>query len=149
MQHTIPCPHCGGDIVQYRNPAPTVDAIIHDKVRGIVLIERKNEPHGYALPGGFIDYGESAETAAVREALEETGLTVRLTRLCGVYSDPDRDPRFHTMSVVFAAELVDAGAEPCGGDDAATARFYALDDLPKPIVFDHLQIIKDYVASLT
>lgn len=147
MQHTIPCPHCGGDVVQYRNPAPTVDIIIHDEDRGIVLIERKNEPLGYALAGGFIDYGESAEAAAVREAKEETGLDVRLTGLSGVYSAPDRDPRFHTMSVVFTAELVDTGAEPCGGDDAATAHFYPLDKLPKPIVFDHLRIIQDYIKG--
>lgn len=149
MQEAVPCPHCGGEILQYRNPTPTVDALIYDPQRGIILIERRNEPHGYALPGGFIDYGESAEDAAVREALEETGLEVRLTGLLGVYSAPKRDPRFHTMSVVYMAELAYEGAKPCGGDDAASAAFFALDALPEPIVFDHTKIIQDFVASLT
>ncbi|PSN76032.1 NUDIX hydrolase, partial [filamentous cyanobacterium CCP4] len=99
----------------YRNPAPTVDIIIellHHPHRPIVLIERHHEPLGWALPGGFVDYGESVETAARREAAEETGLTVELVEQFAVYSDPDRDPRKHTLSVVF---LATATSDPVAG----------------------------------
>lgn len=146
MTHKIPCPHCGGQVVMYRNPAPTVDVVIHAHGRGIVLVERRNEPHGWALPGGFIDYGESAEDAAVREAEEETGLVVTLEGLVGVYSDPARDPRHHTMSVVYAARIAKGtGSEPHAGDDAAQARFFSPDALPQPIAFDHATIIADFL----
>jgi 8-oxo-dGTP diphosphatase len=127
-----------------RNPFPTVDVIIEIQ-GGIVLIRRKNPPPGWALPGGFIDYGESAEAAAVREAREETGLIVRLTGLLGVYSSPDRDPRFHTLSVVYTAEPT-GGGEPRGGDDAAQARVFPPDALPPDMAFDHAAIIGDYLA---
>jgi len=127
-----------------RNPYPTVDIIIETK-GGIVLVRRKNPPPGWALPGGFIDYGESAEAAAVREAREETGLTVRLTQLLGVYSSPDRDPRFHTLSVVYVAEP-EGGQEPRGGDDAAEARVFPADRIPGDVAFDHASIIADYRA---
>lgn len=153
MEHRVPCPHCGGPVVMYRNPAPTVDIIIHEPGRGIVLVLRRNEPHGWALPGGFIDYGESAEAAAVREAREETGLEVELTGLVGVYSEPGRDPRHHTLSVVYAAtaraESLRAlpGGAPQAGDDAAQAHFFALDDLPQPLAFDHARIITDWAGS--
>ena len=110
---------------------------------GIVLIERANEPRGWALPGGFIDYGETTEAAARREAEEETGLKVTLTALLGVYSDPDRDPRHHTMSTVYVAT---AQGVPRGQDDAAEAAVFALDALPSPLCFDHERIIADYRA---
>lgn len=135
------CPHCGEGI-KARNPFPTVDIVLYRPQAGILLIERRNPPHGWALPGGFIDYGESSEQAACREALEETGLEVRLTSLLGVYSDPARDPRFHTLSIVYIAEA-DVG-EPCAGDDAKNARFFPLDSLPADIAFDHRQIIADF-----
>ncbi|BFR48163.1 NUDIX hydrolase [Nitratidesulfovibrio sp. HK-II] len=152
MEHRVPCPHCGGPVVMYRNPAPTVDILIHEPGRGIVLIRRRNEPPGWALPGGFIDYGESAEAAALREAREETGLNVELTGLVGVYSEPGRDPRHHTLSVVYAARVRGGAAAipaagPVAGDDAADARFFAPDDLPHPMAFDHATIIADWLRG--
>ena len=124
----------------YRNPSPTVDIIIEIEDQ-IVLIERKNPPPGWALPGGFVDYGESFEEAARREAKEETGLDVHLLRQLHTYSDPKRDPRQHTVSTVFIAW---ASGTPTGGDDAKTARLYSLDALP-PLAFDHASILADYV----
>lgn len=132
---------------QWRNPFPTVDIIIYRPGAGIVLIERSNPPYGWALPGGFIDYGESAEQAAIREAKEETGLSVQLTGLLGVYSDPARDPRFHTLSVVFIASI-DKKSTPCAGDDARKARFFALDKLPLAMAFDHCTIVQDFIQRL-
>ncbi|MBI3354842.1 MAG: NUDIX hydrolase, partial [Nitrospirae bacterium] len=88
---------------QFRNPLPTVDIIIELKDKGIVLIRRKNPPHGWAIPGGFVDYGESLEYAAVREAREETSLNVELIRQFHTYSDPRRDARLHTISTVYIA----------------------------------------------
>lgn len=123
-----------------KNPAPTVDTII-ELDEGIVLVRRRNPPEGWALPGGFVDYGESAERAARREAEEETGLKVRLTELFGVYSDPSRDPRQHTISTVFIAR---AAGTPRGGDDAAEARVFPLDALPSPLAFDHARILAEY-----
>ena len=99
----VVCPNCGQVVSPYRNPTPTVDIVIEVDNRGIVLIERKNFPHGWALPGGFVDYGESLEQAAVREALEETSLSVELVGQLGAYSDPARDPRGHTITNVFLA----------------------------------------------
>jgi 8-oxo-dGTP diphosphatase len=125
------------------NPAPpvaTVDVIIEAGDR-IVLIRRKHPPPGWALPGGFIDAGEKAQDAAVREALEETGLRVTVTDLLGVYSDPARDPRSHTISTVYIGK---AEGTPSGGDDAAEARLFSERDLPSPLAFDHAQILADY-----
>ena len=130
---------------EFRNPFPTADIIIEIDGAGIVLIKRKNPPHGWAIPGGFVDYGESVEAAAVREAKEETSLDVELTRLLGVYSDPDRDPRFHTVSTVFVAR---ASGTPIGQDDAAEARVFTRDNLPDDIAFDHRSILDDYFSSL-
>jgi 8-oxo-dGTP diphosphatase len=124
-----------------RNPAPTVDIIIELDSGGIILIKRKNPPPGWALPGGFIDYGESAEDAAVREAREETTLAVHLVELLHVYSDPNRDARQHTISTVFIAT---ASGIPHGADDAVEARVFTEEDLPSPIAFDHAQILRDY-----
>ena len=124
----------------HRNPVPTVDTII--EVRGgIVLIRRRNPPPGWALPGGFVDYGERAAAAAVREAREETGLEVTLTELFHVYSDPARDPRQHTMATVFIGT---ATGEPVGGDDAAEAAVFTAQSLPVPLAFDHARILEDY-----
>ncbi|MBI5574748.1 MAG: NUDIX hydrolase [Deltaproteobacteria bacterium] len=121
-------------------PVPTVDVIIEVGGR-IILVRRKYPPAGWALPGGFIDAGETAPQAAVREAMEETGLHVKLTALLGVYSDPARDKRKHTISTVYIAK---AEGLPLGGDDAAEARLFGERDLPSPIAFDHAQILADY-----
>jgi 8-oxo-dGTP diphosphatase len=118
-----------------------VDIII-EVTDGIILIERKNEPLGWALPGGFVDYGESLEQAAVREALEETGLTVRLIQQFKTYSDPDRDPRHHTISTVYIAS---ADGFPNAGDDAAQTGIFTRHNLPH-LVFDHAKILADYFA---
>jgi len=128
---------------EYRNPFPTVDIIIEVE-GGIVLIERKNPPHGWAIPGGFVDYGETVEAAAVREAKEETSLDVKLTRLLGVYSDPSRDPRSHTISTVYVAI---ADGQPVAADDAADAGVFTENTLPENVVFDHREILRDYFKS--
>jgi 8-oxo-dGTP diphosphatase len=127
-----------------QTPLLAADIIIemHDRPgRPIVLIERKHEPLGWALPGGFVEVGESAEAAAVREAAEETNLEISLQTLLGVYSDPDRDPRGHTASAVYIATA--AGA-PVAMDDAAAVRVYDLSELPSQLAFDHAQILADY-----
>ena len=125
---------------KFHGPLVTVDIII-ELSRGIVLIERKNPPHGWALPGGFVDYGESIERAAMREAKEETSLDVWLVEQFYTYSDPGRDPRHHTVSTVFVAS---ANGAPCGADDAKTAGVFGENQLPAPIVFDHSRILSDY-----
>ena len=107
----------------------------------ILLIERKNPPHGWALPGGFVDVGETLEQAAVREAAEEISLPVRLKDLLGCYSDPGRDPRMHTASAVYVAE---ASGTPRAADDAANVQSFSLDDLPVQLAFDHALILADY-----
>ncbi|TNF22742.1 MAG: NUDIX hydrolase [Deltaproteobacteria bacterium] len=125
----------------HRNPVPTVDLLIETRPGTLVLVKRRNPPLGWALPGGFVDYGETLEAAAVREAKEETGLDVTLVRQLHTYSDPARDPRQHTLSTVFVAR---ATGEPEGGDDAAEARVFAVDALPTPMAFDHAAIIEDW-----
>jgi 8-oxo-dGTP diphosphatase len=138
----LTCPSCGAKVKQYRNPFPTVDIIIEVQ-GGIVLIERKNPPHGWALPGGFVDYGERLEDAAVREAREETSLEVDNLRLLGCYSDPGRDERMHTISTVYIA---DGCGQPLAADDAANVGIFQLDNLPEPLCFDHAGILADYAA---
>ncbi|MEA3409388.1 MAG: NUDIX hydrolase [Candidatus Eisenbacteria bacterium] len=126
-----------------RNPVPTVDIII-ERPGGIVLIERRNPPPGWALPGGFIDRGESAEDAAVREAREETGLALADLRQFHVYSDPARDPRLHTITTVFVAR---GSGELSAGDDAACARVFDPAGLPGQVAFDHREIVTDYISG--
>lgn len=147
MEQTVICPNCGVPTNIFRNPAPTVDVVIHDPEQGVVIISRANEPHGYALPGGFVDYGEQVEAAAIREMKEETNLDVELQGVLGVYSRPDRDPRLHTLSTVFVGRAKNPDALKAG-DDAAKAKFYALSDLPEPIVFDHKKILSDFAEVL-
>lgn len=130
--------------MQYRNPAPTVDIIIElpqRSERPIILIERKNEPFGWAIPGGFVDYGESIETAAIREAKEEVSLQVELVEQFYVYSDPQRDPRQHTLAIVFIAT---AQGEPVAADDAKSVGIFHQWDLPSNLCFDHNRILHDY-----
>ena len=125
---------------KYRNPLVTVDIIIEID-DGIVLVERRNPPRGWALPGGFVDYGESLEAAAVREAKEETSLDVQLKEQFHTYSDPGRDPRHHTVTTAYIA----AGTGiPTAEDDAKRIGIFTKGDLPDPIVFDHRRIINDY-----
>jgi ADP-ribose pyrophosphatase YjhB (NUDIX family) len=127
----------------YRNPVPTVDIIIEMKDGGVVLIERRNPPFGWAIPGGFVDYGESLEDAARREALEETSLAVKLATQLHVYSDPGRDERFHTVTTVFVAEA-QGEAEPVASDDAKGIGVFTEESLPAPLAFDHKKILSDY-----
>jgi 8-oxo-dGTP diphosphatase len=141
--NTLNCPACGAKIKQYRNPFPTVDIIIEIQ-GGIVLIERKNPPFGWALPGGFVDYGESLEVAAVREAREETSLEVSHLRLLGCYSDPGRDERMHTISTVYIAV---GHGEPQAADDAVNLKIFKISDLPEVLCFDHAAILADYLAT--
>ena len=133
-----------------KTPFLAVDGIVeiyneNSTFKGIVLIERLNNPKGLALPGGFVDIGETVETAVVREMKEEISLDVKIKSLLGVYSDPKRDSRFHCVSIVYVCE---AFGVPEGADDAKEAFVYALDDIPyERLVFDHAKIIKDYCAT--
>jgi ADP-ribose pyrophosphatase YjhB (NUDIX family) len=128
----------------FRNPVPTVDIIIETTPGHVVLIRRKNPPHGWALPGGFVDYGERLEDAAIREAKEETGLDVTLRRQFHSYSDPQRDVRQHTITTVYLAV---AEGEPLGCDDAEEARVFPISALPTPLCFDHREILKDWTLG--
>lgn len=108
---------------------------------GVVLIKRKNPPYGWAIPGGFVDYGESLESAAIREAREETSLDVELIGQLGAYSDPSRDPRQHNISYVFVAK---AKGSPRAGDDAKEIGIFTKESLPENLAFDHRKILQDY-----
>jgi len=128
---------------EYKNPIPTVDIII-EMEGGIVLIKRKNPPYGWALPGGFVEYGESLGDAAIREAKEETGLDVVELRQFHTYPAPDRDPRHHTISTVFIGK---GRGVLKGSDDAVEAKIFTEDNLPDEIAFDHRKILDDYFTA--
>ena len=137
----------GYKMFEPKTPYLAVDGVVRlwegERFKGIVLIERRYEPLGYALPGGFVEVGETVEKAVLREVKEETGLDAKIVKLLGVYSEPNRDPRFHVVSVVF---VLDAYGEPKGGDDAKKAVVFPIEDLPfDKIVFDHAKILKDYL----
>lgn len=141
----IPCPRCGGEIDAWANPLPTVDIIIDMPVeKGIILIHRRNEPRAWALPGGFVDYGETLERAAEREAMEETGLALTGLKQFRAYSDPMRDARAHTISMVFTAT---GDGLPAAADDADGIGIFNEDSLPADIAFDHRQILADYFTA--
>lgn len=126
-----------------RNPIPTVDIII-EYGSGIILIKRKNPPEGWALPGGFVDYGESLESAAQREAKEETGLDIELIWQFHTYSDPKRDSRHHTITTVYIAK---AKGIATAGDDAKEIGIFQRETLPEEIAFDHREILNDYFTG--
>jgi ADP-ribose pyrophosphatase YjhB (NUDIX family) len=140
----IQCPKCKGEIEVFSNPIPTVDIIIEQGEEGIVLIKRKNPPYGWAIPGGFVDYGESLENAALREAKEETNLEVELIRQFYTYSNPHRDPRHHTITTVYIAR---GKGKPEARDDAQEIGIFTRSNLPEEIAFDHRQIVKDYFGQ--
>jgi ADP-ribose pyrophosphatase YjhB (NUDIX family) len=136
------CPQCGYVTRRRRSPVPTVDIIIEFQDQGLVLIERANPPPGWALPGGFVDYGESLEAAAIREAREETGLTVTLLGQFHTYSDPRRDPRQHTITTVYVAQ---GAGIPKAADDARRLAIFAPEQLPAVLAFDHSLILSEYL----
>ena len=133
-----------------KTPHLSVDGIIklydnNKNFKGIVLIERLNTPHGVAIPGGFVDIGESVENALVREMKEETNLDVKIESLLGVYSDPNRDPRFHTASIAYICSAV---GTPKACDDAREVYIFSLDELPfDKMVFDHNKILEDFLEK--
>lgn len=139
----LTCPACGATVRNYRNPIPTVDVIIELNGR-MVLIERRNPPYGWALPGGFVDYGETLEQAAIREAREETSLEISDLKLFGCYSDPSRDSRMHTITTVFTAQ---GSGIPCAADDAVNLQLFTADHLPDNLCFDHGTILQDYLRK--
>jgi ADP-ribose pyrophosphatase YjhB (NUDIX family) len=141
VKKTIRCPKCENELEVYRNPIPTVDIIIEIESKGIVLIKRRNPPYGWAIPGGFVDYGESLEGAAVREAEEETNLNVNLIKQFHTYSDPRRDPRHHSISTVYIAK---GKGRPKAKDDALEIGIFNEAGLPDHIAFDHRLILSDY-----
>ncbi len=141
MVKTIRCPKCGTVVKIFRNPVPTVDVII-DYQGKIVLVARKEPPKKLALPGGFVEYGESLETAVIREALEETYLRVENLQQFRAYSQPDRDPRQHNISMVFYGK---GYGEPRAGSDAGDIILIGLDDVEKyDLAFDHKLILNDF-----
>jgi 8-oxo-dGTP diphosphatase len=119
-----------------------VDIIIEYQDRGVVLIQRSNPPWGWALPGGFVDYSETLEEAALREAREETGLEVKLLGQFHAYSDPRRDPRQHTITMVFVAR---GYGTPQAADDARDLAIFSPENPPEPLAFDHARILADYL----
>ncbi|MEF8879464.1 MAG: NUDIX hydrolase [Candidatus Thermoplasmatota archaeon] len=133
--------------MKYKNPKLTVDGVVLKEDKEILLIKRKNPPFKdkWALPGGFVEYGETTEEAVKREVFEETGLKTEVEKLVGVYSDPERDPRGHMVSAVYKLKVVNGAVK--GGDDAAVAKFFKIDDLPG-LSFDHDVIINDFLKEV-
>jgi len=129
--------------MRYRNPALAVDAII-EKNGKIVLIKRKNKPfkNMFALPGGFVEYGETVERAAIREIEEETGLKIKIKEILGVFSDPKRNPIKHTITVVFIAEPI--GGSLKAGTDSSETKWFDIKEI-ESLAFDHAKILKDYI----
>ncbi|SHN60263.1 NUDIX domain-containing protein [Desulfovibrio litoralis] len=154
MNNKIFCPKCNSVLQEYKNPALTVDIIVYTLDQKILLIERINPPHGLAIPGGFVDYGETTEHAALRELKEETGIDINNNNtkqhinknltLFGVYSDPKRDPRQHTVSIVYYIKL-NKELKIIAADDAKTATFFSVKDLPQNLAFDHKKILFDFI----
>ena len=143
MPPSVECPACGhrfGAFTPPETPRVAVDAIIETRPGSVVLVKRRFPPHGWALPGGFMETGEDTDTAVRREVREETALELTDLAQFRCYSTPDRDPRLHTVSVVYTAR---AAGEPKGGDDAADAETFPLDALPA-LAFDHADILRDY-----
>ncbi len=132
-----------GRVLQNKYPFPTVDAVIkffeNEKLKGIILVERKSPPLGWAFPGGFVEQGESLETAVVREAKEETGLDIEIVKQFHTYSEPKRDPRIHTISTVFVCK---ASGKIKSGSDAKNVKLFSLEKIPK-LCFDHEKILND------
>lgn len=141
MSYIKNCPKCGETVYVYKTPFLTVDAIIEMEDKRIVLIRRKNQPYGWAIPGGYVDYGETLEEAVIREAKEETSLDIELIRQFHAYSDPSRDPRQHNISVVFIAK---ASGDMRADSDAEDIGLFGKESLPEDIVFDHPKILDDY-----
>jgi len=139
------CPHCGTTLDEWKQPKVTVDVLVEDAAGRVLLIRRKNPPEGWAIPGGFVDVGETLEAAAVRELKEETGLDVELLGQFHTYSDPNRDPRHHTVTTVFRGRPTDPSAKPEAGDDALEAQFFDPTAPPKPMAFDHGDVLNDLI----
>lgn len=141
MKDYIKCEKCGAKIERYINPVPTADLILMDRHRsGLYLVERGNSPHGWALPGGFIEYGEDPRNAAEREGREETGLAIEMLSQFRAFGSPGRDPRHHTITIVFDA--IGSGA-PVAGDDAKNVCFFNWKEIPE-LAFDHGVIVEEY-----
>ncbi len=130
-----------------KTPSLTVDIVIKRKDNSVILVQRKKEPfkEQWAIPGGFIEYGETAEHAAIRETKEETGIDVEIIRLVGVYSDPARDPRGHVISIAFLAKEI--GGVLIANDDAKAVNVFKLKEIPKNLAFDHAKILKDALSD--
>lgn len=139
------CPHCGTTLDEWKQPKITVDVLVEDPAGRILLIRRRNPPDGWAIPGGFVDVGETLEAAAVREIREETGLEVELAGQFHTYSDPRRDPRHHTVTTVFLGRPVHPNVPPVAGDDALEAVFFPPETPPTPLAFDHATVLADFL----
>jgi 8-oxo-dGTP diphosphatase len=133
--------------MKYKSPKITVDGIII-KDDEIILIKRKYEPYknSWALPGGYVEYNEKTEDAIIREIFEETGIKTKINKLIGVYSDPKRDPRGHTISIIYELKIINGKIK--SGDDASEVDFFKFDDIPEKLSFDHKKIISDYLKEV-